>query len=290
MEVARGLNIGDEVDIDMRPGLTIESMTGLRLLRKGPVDWRQYKKSPTSLSPVVATRTGNVGQASAATVGGQTVAGRAHENIDLDFRPESYWDQPGGKHANVKGQLRRRAIAASEVSGDADLAPPEVREESISDADKSFLQLMHPSYRAGEDLPDYPEGEVEIARLAYTQTVHCEVTSIRARRESGRIRYRVVDEYDSQITCARQWSDRPLTLRELIELIDSSSTPDCEGLYFGDLNSRLNNEETAPDELEGFIEVSSLFYPNIGACYERAFKAWCEARISERTKDRPRRQ
>jgi hypothetical protein len=53
LEVARGLEVGDEVEIDMRPeqGLVIESMTGLTLLRKGPVDWRQYKTPAAPSKP-----------------------------------------------------------------------------------------------------------------------------------------------------------------------------------------------------------------------------------------------
>jgi hypothetical protein len=42
LPLARQLYVGDEVEIETRPGggLIIESMVGLRLLRTGPVDWR----------------------------------------------------------------------------------------------------------------------------------------------------------------------------------------------------------------------------------------------------------
>jgi hypothetical protein len=263
MEVARGIDVGDEVEIDMRPeeSLVIESMAGLRLLRKGPIDWHQYKKPAVSSKPA--------------------------KSCDLDARPESYWEHPGRERANIKGHLRRRLIAASEAGSDQESIPPEVREDSISEASKMLLQRMHPSYRGGEDLPDYFEDEVEIARLATTRTVHCEVTSIRARREAGRIRYRVVDEYESTITCAREESDRPLSLREVIELIDNASTEDLTGLYFGVYEWQVANDESSPDELAGSIEVSSTFYPEIGAYYEEAFKVWCEAKKAERAKERP---
>jgi hypothetical protein len=209
------------------------------------------------------------------------------ESIDLDIRPESYWERPGRKRANVKGHLRRRLIAASEAAGNTEPVPPEVHEESISEAAMRLLQRMHPSYRGGEDLPDYLQAEVEIARLAYTRTVHCEVTSIRARREGNRIKYRIADEYGTDITCAREESDRPLSLRELIEVIDTSSTGDWTGLYFGDFEWRLSNGECSPDDLAGFIEVSSTFYPTIGTYYEGAFKVWCEVKMDERAKEYP---
>jgi len=262
MEVAQGLNVGDEVEIDMRPeeGLVIESMVGLRLLRKGPIDWCQYT--------IPAAR-------------------KRDEGIDLDFRPVSYWEHPGRERANIKGHLRRRLIAASEAGSNAEPIPPEVREDSISEASKALLQRMHPSYRGGEDLPDYLEDEVEIARLANTRTVHCEVTSVRARRKAGRINYRIVDEYESTITCAREESDCPLSLREVIELIDTASTEDVTGLYFGVYEWQLANDECSPDELAGFIEVSSTFYLEIGAYYDKAFAVWCQTKNAERARGRP---
>jgi hypothetical protein len=111
--------------------------------------------------------------------------------------------------------------------------------------------------------------------------------SIRAKQEAGRIKYRIVDEYGTKITCTREDSDRPLSLRELIEVIDTSSTEDWTGLYFGDFEWRLSNEECSPDELAGFIEVSSTFYPKIGAYYEEAFRVWCETKNAEHAKRRP---
>jgi hypothetical protein len=214
------------------------------------------------------------------------------DSIDLDFRPDSYWDAPRRKRANVKGHLRRRLIAAAEAVGDTDSIPPEMREDSISEASKIVLQHMHPSYRSGEDLPDSLENEVEIARLANTYTVFCEVTSIRARRQAGRIRYRVVDEYESKIRCARKESVHPLALREVIELIDTATVAGLTGLYFCTFEVwwRENEEwwlshpESSPTEWAGNIEVSSTFYPQLGLYYEEAFKAWCEAKHVERSR------
>ena len=206
----------------------------------------------------------------------------ASSKIDLGFRPTSYWKHPGRKRANIKGTLRRHIVAEDKALGVTN-QEPELLADSISDPMKDVLQRLHPALRGGEDLPDTPRGEVEIARLAYTQTVHCEVTSIRARREGGRIHYRVVDEYETPITCGREWSDEPLTLGELIDLIEDSSDGECrEGLFFGDLDWRMANEEgTQARDLEDFIEVSSPFYPEIGKWFGEAVLEWRDNAIAE---------
>jgi hypothetical protein len=174
-------------------------------------------------------------------------------------------------------------VAEDEVLGEADLEP-ELIADSLSDSSKCALQRIHPPLRGGEDLPDTGKGEIEIARLAYTCTVHCEVTSIRARRSGGRIHYRVVDEYETAITCGREWSDHPLTLGELIDLIEESSDGDYrEGLYFGDLQSRLwIGDGTKVEDLEDFIEVSSPFYPELTKWFQEAFVEWRDEQIAER--------
>lgn len=210
----------------------------------------------------------------------------ASSGIDLGFRPASYWDHPASHHANIKGTLRRQAFAAAEGL-ESDELELEIFGDSISEPAKQSLQRLHPSFRSGEDLPNTPEGEIEIARLTYTRTIHCEVTSIRAWREDDRIRYRVVDEYSTPITCGTDCSDQPLTLGELIDLIEGSSDGECrDGLYFGDLDWRLTNEDDAtPEALEDFFEVSSPFYPEIGKWYEEASREWVAQHLSERDTD-----
>ena len=205
----------------------------------------------------------------------------ANSKIDLNFRPTTYWSHPERKRANIKGTLRRRTVAEREARGEDNLEP-ELLEESIDEPARRALQGIDPWLRSGEDLPDSSRGEIEIARLTYTRTVHCEVTSIRARRKGGRIHYRVVDEYATEIWCGIESSDAPLTLGELIDLIEKSSAGESrEGLYFGDLDWRVGNGEATPEDLEDFIEVSSTFYPEIERWYEEAFREWLGEHVDE---------
>ncbi|MEY4371331.1 MAG: hypothetical protein RL219_100 [Actinomycetota bacterium] len=178
--------------------------------------------------------------------------------IDLDFRPASYWEPVGSK-----GRGRR--------------STPK------KDDDDDIFSFMH-----GWDLPALRKGEVEIARLIYTMTANQEVTSIRARMKGGKIHYRIASELESEsgVHCGRSTSDEPLTLRELIDLIEDSSDEDTNrnGLYFGDLQHRLCFSDCTEgiDELEGFIRVESAFYPTIGQWYDEACAEWCDRERADR--------
>ena len=59
---------------------------------------------------------------------------------------------------------------------------------------------LHPSNMGGEYLPLLRKGEVEIARISL-QSVTADQISIRARRLSKRIGYRIVDEYEMGYVC-----------------------------------------------------------------------------------------
>jgi hypothetical protein len=68
-------------------------------------------------------------------------------------------------------------------------------------------------------LAEYEEGEVEIARLvlaSVTQTCKAFGT----RWVGNTLRYRIVDEYETDWYLPRAKSERPLSMGELIELID----------------------------------------------------------------------
>lgn len=141
--------------------------------------------------------------------------------------------------------------------------------------------------RGGMDLPDLLPHEVEIARLSYTQTVHCEVTSVRAQRWGHRILYRVVDEYGGVFECSPDRSSEPLRLGELIALIDGATgdTTSSPGLFFGNLQSALDYGEMQVEELEDWIWVSSNYYPDLTRWYREAFHGWAVEAAAERDQD-----
>jgi len=76
-----------------------------------------------------------------------------------------------------------------------------------------------PKFRGG-DLPDLENGEVEIARLTLANSVHGEVTSLRAKltKQDGKIFLRLVDEHESAIKLPYQLANTPLTSEQVIGL------------------------------------------------------------------------
>jgi hypothetical protein len=87
-----------------------------------------------------------------------------------------------------------------------------------------------------------------------------------------------VDEYpdDGEYTIAPEVSVGPLTLAELIDLLDGATYTggDLEGgLALGWNNNSLDSGETSP-ELRNFTSLESGLYPELSAHYERVFDDW----------------
>jgi hypothetical protein len=139
---------------------------------------------------------------------------------------------------------------------------------------------------SGEYLPDFQEDEVEIARVTLA-SVTGDVISIRARHDGTLIRYRIVDEYEGESVyhCEPDESVRPLTMRELVELIDNTQG---EGMY-PDYGTGLTtvwrdfhaNNGSSPEEMVRFVTVSSEFYPDLRRYYEDEAAMWLKQHLAE---------
>ena len=129
----------------------------------------------------------------------------------------------------------------------------------------------------GEYLPDYRSGEVEIARIVLQSTL-MDVYSFRARRvgkRRPRIIYRAEDEYDSQFSLPRHSSVRPLTLGQLIELIDGSTCSSDDRDPNLDFVANIWRF-TDPIDCPGFVTVESDFYPQLNGWYLAKEERWIE--------------
>ena len=202
------------------------------------------------------------------------------ENFDLDFRPRSYWgpmDFETQIGSSVKGELRRgqEINDADEVHFD-----PEIIAEKLSDEHRNAVGRVHPWFMGGEYLPDLLPNEVEIARIVL-KSATMDVVSIRARRTKHRIVYRIVDEYEpefweEQYSLTKKTSVKPLSMRELIELIDCA----CEGGLVGGGRqsnySGLGDEHEDPEDYYDFETASSAFYPEIKRWYDTLNEEWLE--------------
>jgi hypothetical protein len=91
---------------------------------------------------------------------------------------------------------------------------------SMRKPEEAWATFTRPSW-GGEYLPKYHRHEVEIARIELQSTTS-DVISLRARGSGLRIKYRLVDEYQTEFGLAQQTSQRPFSLRELIVFLDSA--------------------------------------------------------------------
>jgi len=196
--------------------------------------------------------------------------------FDLDFRPKSYW-----VFANARQQLRAGQTRVDD--GELlDLLDDVVSDEEQSGGMSVSAELdMLTAFLGRLNHPAREGGAVEIAHIQMFNP-GCDYISVLAEWRDGRIHYQVVDPYPHYWTyrCTPESSARPLTLGELIELIDtaelvgnSSGEADSRGLVFGVLEQNLDG--AVDDELRSFIRVSSAFYDDLEVWYALACSEWC---------------
>jgi hypothetical protein len=133
-----------------------------------------------------------------------TLIKKRFEGIAYDFRPESYWDDQSDPLSavlrNIKGRNRRQMIRDYWAQGRLEDLDDSLLQPELSEDQRDRLGRIHPSFLGGEYLPSYLPQEAEIARIELESTT-ADVISIRARRAGEhQIRYRIVDEYDTEFT------------------------------------------------------------------------------------------
>jgi hypothetical protein len=214
------------------------------------------------------------------------------DDIDLDFRPQSYWSPAGPLSAivqNIKGQNRRQ-MARDLIAGGMDQQLGEIEADLLDDTltpeQVAGMGRLHPSFMGGEYLPDYSTGEVEIARVVLQSSTQ-DVFSLRARRVGKKrpvIRYRFVDEYEETFTLQRDRSSRPLTMGEVIALIDSVEATEMElsdeGFVETWVLQQLEQDDTVDDAL-AFVSVESELYPQLQAYYEARLREFAEEWVAD---------
>lgn len=212
---------------------------------------------------------------------------RRPSGFDYGFRPASYFDHLDPNTvilASILGEERRRDVEQRLASGDFDpLVWGEwLTESQLDDSIRKLIGQAHPRFMGGEYLPALEQDEIEIARIVCASIMQ-DVTSIRARRSGKRIAYRVVDEHEGKFTVARKWSARPLTLGELIDLIDHSDQEGDEkasGLVFSILAWNLDANDN-PEDLRGFTTLSSSFYPGLERYYGEVVDSYLDSLLPE---------
>ncbi len=201
-------------------------------------------------------------------------------SINLEYRPSTYWPESENReqrlahiHGKVRRDITRHALEAGGI-GELNSFGPELSAESLSEQDRHAWGRIHPAMMGGEYLPQYGEDEVEIARISLKSMTSDQI-SIRAWGRDGDIQYRVVDEHETEHQLPIENSSEPLTLTELIMLLDQTRHPFNEdgcGLirYHWDCDSGYTNPEEAID----FVSVDSAFYPELSTYYEKEADQW----------------
>jgi hypothetical protein len=205
---------------------------------------------------------------------------KKHPGIDYSFRPTSYWADTSPLSAilrNVKGENRRQMITDFWKAGRLEDLEPSILLDEQDDESRKRRGRIHPSFMGGEYLPGYRGGEVEIARIALESTT-ADVISLRARPAGQSIAYQVVDEYDSSFDLPFARSREPVSLARLIRLLDKGRLRDPGfplGLSLG--YNQLGVWYAGYAFKRHFTRITSEFYPQLFAHYERFYDDWVAA-------------
>ena len=147
-------------------------------------------------------------------------------NSNEDPRSMDYFKEPDGltkRIERIPGQRRRDLVRRIIAEMGPDAVPEQLWNEGWASPlpDPMGIGGLDWRSRGGEDLPPMRPGQVEVARLVLLDSVHGEVTSLRAQRTpEGRIRYEMVDEYmlheeyDFELPIPE--SDGPLTAEQVL--------------------------------------------------------------------------
>ena len=210
---------------------------------------------------------------------------------DYSYRPPSYWPAAPTVDqllSRIKGQARREeARAIMESEGFSGLSAFVAR-QTLSDEDRAKWGAIHPLLMGGEYLPGLDENQVEIARISLASTTGDQI-SVRAERRERAIHYLVVDEYETEyVVLPTSQGEEPLTLGELVALLDGTEHPDEEREHFGGLVKShwefAASNGGIPDgllEAISFVRVESGFYPGLAEHYAQEAHEWLSNSLAE---------
>ena len=211
---------------------------------------------------------------------------KTNHAVDLDYRPDCYWNVPERMLANIKGEWRRELIRNAAEAGSLDEVPSELFADEVPR--EVYEEVFPKDSRAGEFLPDFLSGEVEIARIVMPMTSNG-VVSFRARQVAGEIHYRAVDQVQKDYVVSPDRSLRPLTLGQVLDLVNNSTKRDVENPDFRFIDWLTEAAEFMPF-LEVFLAhvcVNSPYYPELSTWYVHQLDEWLRQRDAQLELDEP---
>jgi hypothetical protein len=142
------------------------------------------------------------------------------------------------------------------------------------DAEYQRVSPAMPEGLVGEYLPDLDDGEVEIVMIGMNSAMG-DVISVRARHEGEQYNYSIVNEYGSEYEFAPATSDRPLTFRELTDLLWSITIEGWGRLFQQQWIDDLEYAGQRVDRISNdFYELQSDYYDGLQEWLDWRFEQW----------------
>lgn len=202
------------------------------------------------------------------------------KEFNLDYRPPFYFGPQDLKdyyNSRILGQIRRNIV--SETIDKSNVSAS-FRENSLDQNLRNALGQIHPSMMGGEYLPQYLRSEIELCRVILDSTT-MDVTSLRVRKQKHRYAYRLVDEYSNKFILTKKTSTKPLSMREVTQILDTSREvlydTGEEMEYVGPIKpviEYMKQDGCKKEESIDFVTVESAFYPELFAYYEQRKEIW----------------
>ena len=204
------------------------------------------------------------------------------KEFNLDYRPPFYFGPQDLKdfyNSRILGQIRRSFVSESIDKSNISAS---FRETLLDQNLRDALGQIHPSMMGGEYLPQYLKSEIELCRVVLNST-NMDVTSLRVRKQKQRYAYRIVDEYSNKFILTKKTSTKPLLMREVIQILNTSK----EILYDTEeemghvglikpMIEYMKQDGCRKEESIDFVTVESTFYPELFAYYEQLKETWFE--------------
>ena len=189
------------------------------------------------------------------------------KKFDMDYRPISYW----GLNAltihllsSIKSKNKRDSIKDFiNKYGENKLINEKFTKNKLHETERETIKKFKKHYYSDEFIPKKNNKlKVEIARLTMKSTLGDYISFV-AQQNKENITYTIVDEYESNFHHTIKSSQRPLTFREIIKLIDESTSDaymDYNNVYGGARQSNYDDNDYDPEEFWDFEIIDSTHY------------------------------
>jgi hypothetical protein len=118
---------------------------------------------------------------------------------------------------------------------------------------------------------------IEIARIDLVGSVNGDIVQVLTHQVESGWQYQMKDTYETAFEVSPISSKEPLSLNELIGLIDTSESDYGTGYVVPVLDMNMENSDEPAESLRDFLKVSSTLYPQLEQHYRERINKWiCE--------------